>query len=227
MGAHWSPVASQRRCWELIAKGCLPDDVADAVGVSGNTVRSWLRQRGGVNPRLVNPKARSDLDCRRWSAMKSRSARLAVSRNVRSRPGLIGRRRRSCANLPTMAAAGHGRVGIEHCIVSVPTAADGTPNRDIGPALPKPAARRGRVVPRLASWTATPSCARRSKSFCERSTVPNRSWVGCPRCIPIVRRCACRTKPSTSTSTTAFTCKDAASCAASCRRVCAPDARCV
>jgi IS30 family transposase len=55
MGAHWSPVAAQRRFWELIADGCLPDDAGEAAGVSGSSARRWLRQRGGVNPQMREP----------------------------------------------------------------------------------------------------------------------------------------------------------------------------
>jgi transposase, IS30 family len=55
MGAHWSPMVLQRRFWELIGEGYSADDAADAVGVSGGTGRSWIRQRGGVNPGLRGP----------------------------------------------------------------------------------------------------------------------------------------------------------------------------
>ena len=61
MGTHSSPVSTRRRYWKLIAKGYLPADAGEVVGVSPTCARRWFRQRGGVNPQMREPRGRKRL----------------------------------------------------------------------------------------------------------------------------------------------------------------------
>jgi transposase, IS30 family len=56
MGRHGPLNSVQRRYWELVAEGTPPRVAGSAVGVSEAAGLLWFRQRGGVNPRLCEPK---------------------------------------------------------------------------------------------------------------------------------------------------------------------------
>jgi IS30 family transposase len=56
MGSYRPLNSVQRRFWRLVAEGVLPSVAGTAVGVSQRCGDEWFHQRGGVNPRIGEPK---------------------------------------------------------------------------------------------------------------------------------------------------------------------------
>ena len=213
MGSYHPLKSVQRRFWELVAEGTAPGVAGTVLGVSERCGQEWFYQRGGVNPRLCEPQGqirprltpleRDEItigaacgESERSMARRLGRAPSTIMREIGNNGGCRGATGRYRARY---------RFGADRGGRDAKSGYRGS----VAQARSEQRATR----PRAPSWTAFPSCARWSRICWARSTVPSRSPACCPRCIPIARRCVCRTKPSTSTSTTAFTCRDAASCA--------------
>jgi IS30 family transposase len=59
MGSYRPLNSVRRRFWELVGDGVPPNVAGSAVGVSERSGEEWFGQRGGVNPRLSEPKGRT------------------------------------------------------------------------------------------------------------------------------------------------------------------------
>ena len=181
-----SPLNSvQRRYWELVAEGFVAGCCWDGPRRVGDAVRAeWFCQRGGVNPRLCEPKGQTRP---RLTPLERDEITIgtACSESERSMARRLGRAPSTIMReIDNNGRCRGQRAGIGPGIASAPIAAAGTPSRGIGPASPRPAANSGRAAPRPASWTAIPSCARWSRICCARSTVPSRSPARLPKIYP-------------------------------------------
>ena len=211
-----------REFWVCVAAGLSPGDAGLAAGVSSGTGWNWFADAGGVKPRfpVEGPRRRPRLNLEEREEI---SLGVAAQESVREIARRLGRAPSTIAReIRNNSSARRGRYRPQYRFGAQ---WQGGPQRRprYTPTAAQARSQRRARRPKLGKLAAHRPVARAGANSVGPVAQPRADRAsGCARTFPTIRRCGCRTRPSTSPST----CKDAANCAASCISACAPGARC-
>jgi Helix-turn-helix domain len=208
-----------RQFWDHIRDGMAAAESGVVVGVSVCTGRKWFADAGGVRPKFPDDRPR------KWGRLTFEErvkieVGVRLEKPIREIARWVDRHPTTIMREIERNAFCYGRYR-ERYRFGAPKKGgrDAKPRYRATGAQARTQQRARRPKPgKLASIS---DCTMRCRLDSRRNAVPSRSLGGCSWIFPMMRRCGCPQKPSTSRST----CKGAAVCAASYINACAPGGR--
>ena len=178
------PAEMEYRFWDAVRGGLLIKDAAAAAGVSHTKGKRWFRHRGGVMPAVgTGQRTRSLNFAEREEIALLRAAEVGVreiARRLGRDPATISRELRRVKH--------HRQPSDRHRLPYRASTAQADADEK---------ARR----PKDAKLATNLPLRRAVQSRLKANTAPSRSRPGSARTTPTIRRCGCRTNPSTRRST--------------------------